>query len=91
MAKIYKYADSLSETHFFYAFPKENRLFFLQNLITKKWDAHYRASHFLYFMKEVYFFQVTDLQSSNAPLLTVTFSLALEITRSRFLHPLNAL
>ena len=28
MAKIYKYADSLSETHFFYAFPKENRLFF---------------------------------------------------------------
>ena len=28
MAKIYKYADSLSGTHFFYAFPKENRLFF---------------------------------------------------------------
>ena len=90
MAKIYNYADSLSETHFFYAFPKENRLFFLQNLITKKWDAHYRASHFLYFMKEVYFFQVTDLQPLNASSLTVTLSSALSITISRFSQFLNA-
>ena len=31
-------------------------------LNAKKWDAHFRASHFLYFMEEDYFFQVTDLQ-----------------------------
>ena len=48
MAKIYKYADSLSETHFFYAFPKENRLF-LQNLITKKMGRTFPCIPFFIF------------------------------------------
>ena len=84
MAKIYKYSDSLSETHFFYAFPKEN-LLFLQNLITKKWDALFLCIPLLLVItKEVYFFQVTDLQSWKACTATSTLSSELSITRSRF-------
>lgn len=57
----------------------------------KKWDAHFRASHFLYFMEEVYFFQITDLQFWKAFDATSTLSSELSITRSRFSQPKNAL
>ena len=61
MIRSFPPSDSLSETRFFYTFPKENRLFF-EEFDYKKNGTHFFVHPIGFLKQEGYFFQVTDLQ-----------------------------